>query len=317
MKGKVIFEWFFWILLSVLMFMAGIEIAFLLPLIILAAPVPLMILVCRHGVREGTLGAVFGTLFVYVIMGPVSAFLYTCEFALLGLLMGILMIKVRSGADYVIFALLASLAVKMLMMGGFHYAAGVNPFMMTPEAAQGLAASVSAALSQGGVPVSPESVNEYVETMAQTVSLMMPAMLILFAAADTMTGYVLTRLYFKRAGGVKLPALPPFVHWRFPKNIFWALLAALILDMASKAFPDDGLYRMLSLNLMEVLRGIFLVEGLSLLWYFMSAYKVNKAIRVILTLFCAFFATVSYVLSMIGIFDIWYDLRRRIKLRRK
>ena len=188
---------------------------------------------------------------------------------------------------------------------------------MTPEAAQGLAASVSAALSQGGVSVSPESVNEYVETMAQTVSLMMPAMLILFAAADTMTGYVLTRLYFKRAGGVKLPALPPFVHWRFPKNIFWALLAALILDMASKAFPDDGLYRMLSLNLMEVLRGIFLVEGLSLLWYFMSAYKVNKALRVILTLFCAFFAPVSYVLSMIGIFDIWYDLRRRIKLRRK
>ena len=266
MKGKVIFEWFFWILLSVLMFMAGIEIAFLSPLIILAAPVPLMILVCRQGVREGTLGAVFGILFVYVIMGPVSAFLYTCEFALLGLLMGILMIKIRSGADYVIFALLASLAVKMLMMGGFHYAAGVNPFMMTPEAAQGLAASVSAALSQGGVSVSPESVNEYVETMAQTVSLMMPAMLILFAAADTMTGYVLTRLYFKRAGGVKLPALPPFVHWRFPKNIFWALLAALILDMASKAFPDDGLYRMLSLNLMEVLRGIFLVEGLSLLW---------------------------------------------------
>ena len=97
----------------------------------------------------------------------------------------------------------------------------------------------------------------------------------------------------------------------------WALLAALILDMASKAFPDDGLYRMLSLNLMEVLRGIFLVEGLSLLWYFMSAYKVNKALRVILTLFCAFFAPVSYVLSMIGIFDIWYDLRRRIKLRRK
>ena len=116
---------------------------------------------------------------------------------------------------------------------------------------------------------------------------------------------------------MKLPALPPFVHWRFPKNIFWALLAALILDMASKAFPDDGLYRMLSLNLMEVLRGIFLVEGLSLLWYFMSAYKVNKALRVILTLFCAFFAPVSYVLSMIGIFDIWYDLRRRIKLRRK
>ena len=317
MKGKVIFEWFFWVLLSALMFGAGIDIAFLSPLIILAAPAPMMILVCRQGVREGALGALFGTVFVYAFMGPVSAFLYTCEFGLLGLLMGILIVKVQNGADYVVLAIAVSLAVKMLLMGVFTYAAGVNPFVMTPEAARGLASSVAAALSHGGVPVSPEAVNAYVETMAQTVSLMMPAMLILFAAADTIAGYVLTRLYFKRVGGVKLPLLPPFVHWRFPKNIVWALLAALVLDMLSKAFPDEGLYRMLSLNLMEVLRGIFLIEGLSLLWYFMSAHKLNRAVRVALTLFCAFFAPVSYVLSMVGIFDIWYDLRKRIKLRRK
>ena len=30
-----------------------------------------------------------------------------------------------------------------------------------------------------------------------------------------------------------------------------------------------------------------------------------------------FFAPVSYVLSMVGVFDIWYDLRKRIKLRGK
>lgn len=317
MKGKVVFEWFFWVLLSIVLFAAGIDVAFLSPFIILAAPAPLMILVCRQGVREGSLGALLGTLFVYALMGPVSAFMYTCEFGLLGLAMGILLVKVRSGADYVIFAVAVSVAVKMLLMGVFTYAAGVNPFAITPEAAQGIVATLSSVLSQGGVSLSPESVKNYAEAMAQTVSLMMPSMLILFAAADTMTGYVLTRLYFRKAGGVKLPSLPPFAYWWFPKNIFWALLAALILDMASKAFPDEGLYRMLSLNLMEVLRGIFLVEGLSLLWYFMSAYKVNRAVRAALTLFCAFFAPVSYVLSMVGIFDIWYDLRKRIKLRRK
>ena len=44
MKGKVVFEWFFWVLLSIVLFAAGIEAAFLSPFIILAAPAPLMML---------------------------------------------------------------------------------------------------------------------------------------------------------------------------------------------------------------------------------------------------------------------------------
>ena len=114
-----------------------------------------------------------------------------------------------------------------------------------------------------------------------------------------------------------MPELPPFASWRFPKNIFWALLAALILDMASKAMPDDPLYKMLSMNMMEVLRGVFLIEGLSLAWHFMTAYRVNRAVRCLAVCFGLFFAPVSYVFSMVGVFDIWYDLRKRIKLRGK
>lgn len=317
MKGKILFEWFFWILLSILMFAAGMDIAFLSPAVILAAPAPLLILTCRQGIREGALGALFGTVFVFAFMGAATAFLYSCEFALLGLLMGGLMLKAKSGADYILSAVAASVAVKIVLMAVFRYAAGVNPFMVTPEAADALVSSVSGALSQGGVSLSQEAVKSYAETMVQTVALMMPSMLILFAASDSIVGYAAARLYFKRMGGFKVPALPQFAHWRFPKNIFWALMAALILDMASKAFPDEGVYRMLSVNLMEVLRGVFLVEGLSLTWYFMTSYRVNRAVKIFVTIVCALFSPVSYILSMLGIFDIWYDLRKRVKLRRK
>ncbi|MEG1603813.1 MAG: DUF2232 domain-containing protein [Cloacibacillus sp.] len=317
MKGKILLEWFFWILLSVLLFTAGIEIAFLSPVIILAAPVPMMILTCKMGSRTGSLGALCGTGLVYMTMGPVSAFMYTCEFGLLGLLMGVLVIKIKSGVDYMLAAIAVSLLVKIFLMAVFSRAVGVNPFLITPESATELLGSMSHVLTRGGVAVSQQTIKEYAEAMVSTVTLMMPSMLILFAAIDSITAYALTRLYFKRAGGFKLPSLPPFGYWRFPKNIFWALLAALVLDMASKAFPDEYLYRMLSVNLMEVLRGVFLIEGLSLLWYFMTARRAPKAVKTTLVLVCALFAPVSYILSMIGIFDIWYDLRKRIKLRRK
>ena len=166
-------------------------------------------------------------------------------------LMGVLVIKIKSGVDYMLAAIAVSLLVKIFLMAVFSRAVGVNPFLITPESATELLGSMSHVLTRGGVAVSQQTIKEYAEAMVSTVTLMMPSMLILFAAIDSITAYALTRLYFKRAGGFKLPSLPPFGYWRFPKNIFWALLAALVLDMASKAFPDEYLYKMLSVNLMD------------------------------------------------------------------
>ena len=316
-KGKVLLECFSWTAASVLMFAAGIQIAFLSPLTVLAAPVPFLLFACRVGIKASLPGALIGTFAVFFAMGEVAAFMYVCEFAVLGVAAGFLMLRAKSGADYFLAAVAASVAVKLFIIGAFQYAAGVNPFMITPEAAESFIASFSGTLSQGGVSVSPESVKSYALNMVNTVSMLMPAMIILFAACDTAAGYLAARIYAKKDGSFHVPELPPFAEWRFPKNIFWALLAALVLDMASKAMPDDPLYKMLAMNMMEVLRGVFLIEGLSLAWYFMTAYRVNRAVKCFAVCFGLFFSPVSYVLSMVGVFDIWYDLRKRIKLRGK
>lgn len=317
-KGnKVLLECFVWTAASVLMFAAGIQIAFLSPLAVLAAPVPFLLYTCRAGIRASLPGALLGTLAVFFVMGDAAAFMFACEFAVPGVAGGFLMLRAKSGADYFLAAVAVSVAAKLFMIAAFRYTAGFNPFMLTPEAAEALLSSFSGTLSQGGVEVSPESVKSYALNMVNTVSLLMPAMIILLAACDTAAGYCAARVYAKKSGSFSVPALPPFAAWRFPKNIFWALLAALVLDMASKAMPDDTLYKMLSLNMMEVLRGVFLVEGLSLAWYFMTAYKVKRAVKCFAVCFGIFFSPVSYVLSMVGVFDIWYDLRKRIKLRGK
>lgn len=94
-------------------------------------------------------------------------------------------------------------------------------------------------------------------------------------------------------------------------------MAALITDLAAKALPDERIFLVLSANLMEVLRTVFMIQGLSLMWYFMSKHKVNKFAKVLLTAFGIVFSPVSYILSMVGIFDIWYDLRKRLRRKKK
>ncbi len=317
MKSKLLAESFSLTAASVLMFALGTQAAILSPLVVLAAPIPFLLFTCRAGIKPAALGALAGTSAVFFLMGDAPALLYVCEFAALGIVMGVLMFRAKSGVDYFLASVAASAALKLFLVWAFTYATGVNPFLITPEAAESFAALFLDALGSGGVSVSPESVRDYAVQMADAVRMLMPSMIILFAAFDSAAGYLASLLYARRGGALRVPTLPPFANWRFPKNIFWALLAALILDMASKALPEEPIYKMLSMNLMEVLRGIFLVEGLALSWHFMTEYRVGRAVKCAAAAVGLLFAPASYVLSMVGVFDIWYDLRKRIKLRRK
>lgn len=313
MKPKIIFEWVLWVLLSVMLFVTGIYAALFAPAVILVAPAPLMLLGIRHGWREALIGAVFGSAAVSLISGPVSALIYAVVFGLQGVIFGVLSRKSDNGTDFIVMAVMVSIAAKVFLMSIFTKIYGVNPFSLPPGAAAGMVTSIAGALSKSGLALSDTLVKSYISAMIETVELLMPSMIILFSALDTFATYGTVSFILKKLGTEKLLDLPPFGEWRFPKNIFWALLLAVIADFASKSFPDERIFAVLSANLMEVLRGIFMIEGLSLCWYYMSSRGMKRAFKVALSVFCIIFSPASYILSMVGIFDIWYDLRSRIR----
>ena len=317
MKGNLFIEWFGLTAAGVALYIAGMSVPFLSSFLIFVAPVPLALITRKFGARRGIMSVLLGVSFIYALMSAEHSFVYFCEFCILGVASGLLLLKCEEGTDYFMYALAVSIASKLLLMGVSVMTAGVNPFYVSSDTARGIMSSFSSLFSQSGLPVSEADVSSYADALAQTIALMMPSMLILFSAADTLLCYAAARLYFRSEPELTIPRLPPFESWRFPHNIFWALLATLILDVAARAYPQKALLKMFSLNLMEVLRALFLAEGLSLFWYFMRAFRVNTALRTVLLVLAVFLSPVSYMLSMVGIFDIWYDLRKRIKVRRK
>lgn len=317
MKAKKIFEWISWVFLSVLMYAFGMGFLFTAPLTILVAPFPFLMLTRRIGEREASFGSVLGTLFIYIISGPVSAIMYSLIFGITGLLFGILSRRIKNGTEFIAACVSASVFVKIMLMLIFTKAAGFNPFMLTGDAISEMVTGMASSLSTAGLSVSKSAISDYASIVSEAISLLMPSMLILFSFSDTMCTYGAASLALGRLGSEPLPKLPPFGTWRFPKNIFWALMAALITDLATKAMPDARIFLVLSANLMEVLRTVFMVQGLSLMWYFMSKHNINKFLKVFLTVFAVVFSPVSYILSMVGIFDIWYDLRKRLRRKKK
>lgn len=313
MKFKIMFEWLSWILLSLVMFSGGMYVAFAAPFLIVIAPLPFMVLGIRQGFRESLLGVMFGSASALMMFGYLPAFMYALEFGVLGAVFGYVARRVEKGVDFVLISVAASIIAKMILIMAFTAVSGMNPVAMSPETAEEIVSSLAKALSSGGIGTSEEVIKNYSLAMVETVSLLMPSMIIFFSAIDTFATYGAASYIMRMTGWGALAALPGFGTWRFPRNLFWALAAAVIMDLAGKAFPDERVYMVISANLMEVLRAIFMVEGLSLCWYYMTYRGIPKAVKVPVSLFGALFSPVSYILSMVGIFDIWYDLRARIR----
>lgn len=313
MKSKIIFEWLSWIFFSLFLFIGGMYFALVAPIFILIAPVPFMILEIKQGLREALLGVLFGIVVIFMLFGGPSAFIYALEFGILGVAFGYILNKSQNGIDFILMAITASIIAKIILLVTFTGLSGMNPFAMSPEAATDIVSTLATKLSSSGIGTSDEIVKKYATAMIETISLLMPSMIIFFAAIDTFVAYSMVSYLNKRLGGKPLVSLPKFETWRFPKNLFWALAVAVVMDLASKAFPDERVYTVISANLMEVLRAIFMLEGLSLCWYYMASRGIKSGIKVVFSLFCVLFSPASYILSMVGIFDIWYDLRVKIR----
>ncbi|MDL2297563.1 YybS family protein [Synergistaceae bacterium OttesenSCG-928-D05] len=316
MYAKIFFEWTFWILFSVLLLIAGMDVTLLATFTVLIAPAPFFILERKQGMRAAALGLLAGGVLVYVIAGSLSALIYVCAFGLLGLTFGLLAGRIKDGVEFTFAAIAASILLKVVMMILFVKATGINPFVLEPAGAHGLAQSVAATIGSANITISPESVEAYAKAMVETASVLMPAMMILFAVVDTMLSCAFVRAAVRKRGGQPVPSLPPFGTWRFPKNIFWVLAAALAADILNKSLPDDRTWLVIAMNLREVLRLVFVIEGLALCWYYMTARRMPKAFKYIFTVLCVIMPPTSSLVAILGSFDIIFDFRNMMTRRK-
>ena len=302
----------FLIFFSIFVFVAGIEIAALSPLIIVTAPAVFMVMERRHGVRVSLLCVALGSALVMAGLGAGVAFIYMFAMGILGVTFGVLSGRFKSGAEFLLASISASVAVKVFLLVIFYGATGVNLLALTPERALNIAANISYFLSRGGISIPPDSVSEYAREIELVLAQRAPSMLIIFSSIDTFASYVAGAMALKKFGGGRIPVIPKFAYWKFPKNIFLAVIAAVILDAIGRAGSGNDTFSMVASNILELLYWLFLIEGLALAWYYMTARHMNRFFKIPAVLFCCLISPLSFIMSCVGFADIWFDLRRYV-----
>lgn len=313
-------EWFGYVVLSLVMFTAEFYFSPLFSILFLISPLPFMLLQYRFGTHAAVMGAIIAALSIYLpdVFGQgiasagspallIPVLLFLVMFAFTGMMFGKLAKTEKIATDWFLHAILASLCAKLFLVAVLTNMLGANPFALDESSA----VAIVSAVDTGAVLGKAVDVKAYVHELALTMKMLMPSMIICYSALDSFCSYKLAAKFLKRKE-IQLPAFAPFGEWRFPKELAFPILASLLLEFAGNFLPQQRVIQIISINLMMILRVLFTIEGMSVCWELMGRSKIFKKLRVPLMIFSILFiALLTYIYSIIGIIDIWYDLRKR------
>jgi len=313
-------EWITYVILSVAMYTAQFYLSPLFGVLFLISPLPFMMLQYRFGTRSAMTAALVAILSIYLpevfergmsgITSPgllMSILLFLLLFVFTGMLFGTLARTKKDAVDWLLSAVVVSVSVKVALLLFLTVITGSNPFTLDEASTEAMLAAISEAANVG----TAADIKGYVQELAATMKLLLPSILICYSVLDSFCSYKLAARWLRRKE-VTLAKFPPFGQWRFPKGLSFPILAALVLDLGQGFLPASYALKTVSANLMMVLRAIFTIEGMAVCWELMGRNKIGRALRLsVMTFSILFIALFSYPYSIVGIIDIWYDLRKR------
>lgn len=231
------------------LFLAGVLLPVLaLPLMFLYS-FPTLLFTYERGARLGLLSAFLVTFALFAILPPLLPLVYLQTFGLLGVFLGFAAKRIKNVPDLVLLGIFVSLLCKVSATVAVFRATGVNLF--APETAEmektllALAGSKLATLSSEVLPSFEGDLRRTLDSMI----LLIPYSVIFFSALEVVLSLLLSSRVHKRRTGEPFFVLPPFSSWSFPKNVLFALVMGLVLDLFAQKNPDSRLVKQISVNL--------------------------------------------------------------------
>lgn len=295
-------------LISMYIPIIGSLVAFILPL-------PIVVLVVRHGVRWGIMSTVIAGVLIAMLISPLQAISIVVVCGFIGVVLGYTYRKgygaVRclaiSSASAIV-SILVVMAVSLLLIQ-------VNPMdiqmdVMNQAFDESLEVYRSSGMSEAEIAAAAEKFKNGLETVKQLV----PVTIILAGLFETYINFIVSGIVLRRIGNKNIPQLPPFKEWKLPVILVY-IYAFSLIGMYWGASREIELLTNASMNFNMFASILAFIQGLAILFYAADRYNLSKFIRgiiLILTLTSGMF----HIVALIGLFDIIFDYRKRFAIRK-
>lgn len=152
----------------------------------------------------------------------------------------------------------------------------------------------------------------YLENAFKQMLLIAPATLLLLTLIVSYINYSLSILGLKKVG-INVVNTPKFSRFRLPNNIAVGTIVMFITVLIAKPLISEY-FEAIVQNLMVLLGFMVLIQGLSIIDFFLIKIKVKTFFRFLFIFLTVIIAPLITVVSTLGLIDVIFDFR---KLRRK
>lgn len=272
-------------------------------------PLPLAVLVIRHGFRVAGIAAIVAALVGSVLAGPLVGLAILVSFAPMGIVLGIGADR-RWPAPHVIGAgtLVASISTGLSFLGLL----GGGRLSME-EMARSMERSVAMTIdlyTRIGIPAPQiESAMQPMREFARLLPYLLPLILVLTAAMTSWLNYEVGRRLLGRFG-YRLHALPPLRTWRVPAAGVWLVPVGFVLQFAG---ARAGMLAMQNIGFSLILGAmlVFVLQGLIAGWVILGNFGFGKIERALAVWLALALPPASGPLFVLGILDTIYQVRDR------
>lgn len=282
------------------------------PILLLVFPVAYIILGIRNGWLEATISLMTTCTIVAYIIDPMIALYLFILFAPIIISM-IYTIKTRKSTMEVLTFGTIALFDSVILLLALISLKEINILAAIEETfKESLNLRLEALKDMGWSSYEILENKNILENAFKEMLLIAPATGLLFALIASYINYSISIMGLKKIG-IDIVNIPKFSRFRLPNNIAIGIIVMFITGYIAKLFDFDYFDTIIR-NLVVLIGFMFLIQGLSIIDFFLIKIKVRKIFRILFLSLTILIVPLVTIVSTLGLIDVIFDLR---KLRRK
>ena len=273
-------------------------------------PLPLILMVYRHGFKKGIMSLVVTCVLLLMLYpDPFSVMLLMIQLGPVALVLGLLFKNQVSAGKSIIIGTIMAATLTVVVMGLMMLLLSINPFDITDNLQSIMEKSQQFYQDTGLLNgIDANEIQEVMQSTAYVITLLLPAILITSAMISTLLTYLLARAVMVRLNCSVSP-LAGFSRWTYPWYTLWGLIVGLALTLIGDSY-EIAIISQIGKNILYIFGIAFMILGLSVAVYYYKKITWHKVIKIILVILLIIWPYTPFVLVIIGILDPLLDTRK-------
>lgn len=272
-------------------------------------PMPFIIFAAKNNLKS-TIVFLIAALLISLILGSFLAIPLTAAYGMTGATIGYLLYKQKG--RWMIFlggslVFLINLVLQYIVSVVFFQINFIEQFLQTFRESLTTSMNMMESLGQ---PENTQLIEQF-ESSISMVETLMPSMFVMASFMIVFFIQLVSVPILKRFD-IYVSDWKPFRELDLPKSILYYYLLCLAASLFLK--PEEGSYLYWAItNLVFVLQTLMAIQGASFIFYYSHIKGFTKSIPIIAVVIALFIPILLYIVRLLGIIDLGFDLRKRIE----